>query len=227
MSEVPAPGAPRGRLARVGHLVWRALKLEIFGYWSIGRFIARRNGVPPGGKGFSYHRVSVAPLTAFLALSILELIAVDLLVRRWPSVRITMLILGLWGLVYMFGLLFGMLTHPHVVTSDSLQLKQGPEVTVRIDWECIDKVAKHRSTTSGEKAHKVTQDPEGRTILNLWACNESNLVIDLETPQSFQMPGRSVRADRVRFYVDDPSGFMDAIRPILVPPRHATDEPSS
>lgn len=219
LREAPVPKPFRTRLGLARHLLWRATKLEYFGYVSILRYITRRHGVPPGGTGFSYHKTSVAPVTLFLVLSLAELIVVDLLVRRWPTVRLVMLILGVWGLIYMFGLLFGMVTRPHVVTSERLQLKQGPETTLSIKWSWVRTVTKRGHSTNGQKSHRVTQDLQGRTVINLWASGESNIELELDEPKHFDLPGHHVEAARVRFYVDDPTAFMDTVRPILRPPR--------
>lgn len=217
MNETPVPPPPSRRLTRARLLGWRAIKLEYYGYLSIGRFILRRDGVPPGGRGFSYHASSLTPLIVFLVLSAVELIVVDILVQRWPTLRITMLVLGAWGLAYMFGLLFGMITRPHVVTTGNLRANQGPEVSLSIPWESVHSVTRKRIVNSRDKAPKVTRGPEGRDTVNLWVSNETNIVIDLEESREFRLPGRTVWAQQVRIYADDPSSFMSAVRPILAP----------
>lgn len=216
--EAPVPPPDQSRLTRALGLLWRAMKLEWYGYVSIWRFLTRRKGVPAGGHAFSYHGISMLPVAVFAVLSLIELVAVDLLVRRWPSVRITMLILGVWGLVYLFGLLFGMLTRPHVATTHRVELRQGPEVSLPIDWAHVDTVTRRPQSTNGEKAHRVTVNDDGRVAINLWAGGETNIEIDLLRPQTFRLPGRSVEARRVRFYVDDPAALMRTLRPILNSP---------
>jgi hypothetical protein len=65
----------------------------------------------------------------FIGVSAVEFVVVDLLVRRWPTVRISLLALGIWGLVWMFGLLFGFLTRPHAVGPAGIRVRSGPRST--------------------------------------------------------------------------------------------------
>ncbi|HEX6364782.1 MAG TPA: hypothetical protein VF000_01425, partial [Agromyces sp.] len=90
---------------RVGGFLKRALRLELSIYASIGRFVARRPAIPRGARGFSYHKPVLTVLIIFIVLSAVEIPIVDLIVHRWPAVRIPFLILGIWGVTWMFGLL--------------------------------------------------------------------------------------------------------------------------
>ena len=70
-------------------------------------------------------------MIVFIAVSAVELMAVDLIVRRWPSVRIPLLVLSIWGLVWMLGFLFGMLTRPHAVGPEGIGSATAPRSTSR------------------------------------------------------------------------------------------------
>ena len=50
-----------------------------------------------GARGFSYHRPVLMVLWIFIGLSAFEIPIIDLIVHRWPPVRIAMLVLGIWG----------------------------------------------------------------------------------------------------------------------------------
>lgn len=108
----------------------RGLMLEVWGYLSILRCVCRRPRVPAGAAAFTYHQPVMPLLIVFIVVSALELVVVDVLVRRWPSVRVAMLALGIWGLVWMFGLLFGFLTRPHAVGSDGIRVRSGAEIDI-------------------------------------------------------------------------------------------------
>lgn len=49
----------------------------------------------------------------------------------------------------------------------------------------------------------------------MFSNGETNMLIELEGDQEFSLPGRKVTTRRVRFYVDKPTEFMDAVRPFL------------
>lgn len=97
-SETPSRGA------RVLSMLRRAFHAEVRVYSSIGRAIARRPAVPPGGTGVGYHRPVLTVLFIFIVLSAVEIPILDLIVHPWPAVRIPVLILGIWGLTWMVGL---------------------------------------------------------------------------------------------------------------------------
>ncbi|MFW3171695.1 hypothetical protein [Geodermatophilus sp. CPCC 206100] len=52
-------------------------------------------------------------LLTFIVVSAAEVVVVDVLVQRWPAVRIPLLVVGIWGVIWMCGLLFGMVTRLH------------------------------------------------------------------------------------------------------------------
>jgi hypothetical protein len=73
----------------------------------------------------------LAILIVFIAVSAVEVVAVDVIVRRWANIRIPLLILSLWGLIYMLGFLFGMLTRPHAIVQPASELAMAPRSTSR------------------------------------------------------------------------------------------------
>ena len=73
-------------------------------------------------------------MIVFIALSAVELVAVDLIVRRWPYIRIPLLVLSIWGLIWMLGFLFGMLTRPHAVGPEGIRVRYGAEVDLPVTW---------------------------------------------------------------------------------------------
>jgi hypothetical protein len=48
----------------------------------------------------------------------------DLIVHRWPAVRITLLVLGIWVLTWMFGLLCAYLMRPHTVGPEGIRARR-------------------------------------------------------------------------------------------------------
>ena len=185
--------------------------MELHGYLSIYRFVLRRPRVPVGAVGFTYHQPVLTILIAFVVLSAVELAVVDLIVRRWPPVRIPLLVLGIWGLIYMFGLLFGMLTRPHSVGSEGIRVRQGSEIDLHLKWDDVYSVSR-RTHTVVEKQPKVTIDPTGEAALNLRVQNETNVEIKLERPVPLRLPHGVETVRTVNLYTDDPKGFLAEVR---------------
>ena len=206
-----APTRRRPWWRTIGHLARRATLAEIGGYRSIYRFLFRRPKVPAGATGFSYHQPVFAILVVFIVVSAVELVAVDLIVRRWAAVRIPLLVLSIWGLVWMFGLLFGMLTRPHAVGPDGLRLRYGSEIDIAVPWDEVHVVSK-RSRTRPEKEPQVVVDGHGEATLHLRVGDETNIEIRLEGPLEVRLPQGRRTVSRITLHVDDPRAFMDEVR---------------
>lgn len=202
---------PRPWWRTVGHLAKRATLAEIGGYRSIGRFVLRRPRVPAGAAGFGYHQPVFAILVVLIVVSAVELVAVDLIVRRWPSVRIALLVLSVWGLVWMVGLLFGMLTRPHAVGPDGLRLRYGSEIDVAVRWDDVAVVSRRKRSRQG-KEPQVVVDEHGDATLHLRVGDETNVEIRLEHPLEVRLPQGRRTVGRITLHVDDPRGFMDEVR---------------
>ena len=195
----------------IGYLAKRATLAEIHGYLSIYRFVFRRPKVPAGAVGFGYHQPVLSVLIVFIALSAVELIAVDLIVRRWTYVRIPLLVLSVWGIVWMLGLLFGMLTRPHAVGPDGIRVRFGAEIDIGIDWVSVDAVA-IRKRSRQEKEPKVTVDDDGEANLHVRVANETNLEIELDQSAAVRLPHGTECVRRISLYADDPKAFLAEVR---------------
>lgn len=196
---------------RAGYVTRRAVLMEIHGYRSIGRFVFRRPRVPADAVAFPYHQPVLMILIVFVVLSAVELAVVDLIVYRWTPVRIPLLILGVWGLIYMCGLLFGMLTRPHAVGPDGIRVRQGAEIDVRLGWDDVYSVT-HRKNVVQQKQPRVTIDPDGKATLHLRVQNETNVEIKLVQPVPLRLPAGAETVSGVNLYADDPKAFLAEVR---------------
>ena len=194
------------RVARLGRAAWRA---EVGVWRSLFRWAFRRPRVPRGASGFAYHSPVLTILMIFIVLSVIEIPIVDLIVHRWPWVRIPLLALGIWGVTWMIGLLLSYLTRPHAVGPDGIRARQGADVDVDLPWEAVASVEKSRDVL--EKAPKVREEPHGRTLA-LRMQNETNVLITLERPVPTRLGDAELELDAVRLWVDDLDGFMSAVR---------------
>jgi hypothetical protein len=195
----------------VGYLARRATMMEIHGYQSIYRFLFRRPKVPAGALGFSYHQPVFAILIVFVAVSAVELVVVDLIVRRWAYIRIPVLILSIWGLIYMLGFLFGMLTRPHAVGPAGIRARYGTEVDIPLAWDDIESVITRKHTIQN-KQPKITVDEDGEAALHLRMQNETNIEVQLKGPTEIRLPAGPETISKVTLYADDSKAFMNEVR---------------
>ncbi|MGX5697127.1 hypothetical protein ACWKWP_13085 [Agromyces soli] len=222
------PAAPGAREAsgirRTGGAVLRALRAELRIYESLWRFVVRRPAIAPGASGFSYHRPVLMVLWIFIGLSAFEIPIIDLIVHRWPPVRIAMLVLGIWGVTWMLGLLCAMLTRPHTVGPTGIRVRQGLELDVPLGWDDIASIA---------ISHRVDEPKSPRVadgVLSVRQQNETDLEVELEWPTLVRLPGRAPKGGAqevrvVRFWADDPKAVLAAARQWLVGAAGAAESP--
>lgn len=194
------------RVHSLGRAAWRAES----GVWrSLYRWTFRRPRVPAGASGFAYHSPVHTILIIFIVLSAVEIPIVDLIVHRWPWVRIPLLFLGVWGVTWMIGLLLSYVTRPHAVGPAGIRARLGADIDVDLRWDDVASIEKSRDVA--ERAPKVREEPHGRTLA-LRIHNETNVLILLEHAITARLGDDRVDIDAVRLWVDDLDGFMAAVR---------------
>lgn len=201
----------RTGLGFVGYLARRAIMMEIRGYQSIYRFLFRRPKVPAGHVGFSYYQPVLAILIVFIAVSAVEVVVVDVIVRRWASVRIPLLILSVWGLIYMLGFLFGMLTRPHAVGPSGIHARYGSEIDIALPWDNIESVIRRKHSIQS-KQPKVTTDEDGKATLHLRMQHETNIEVQLKEPTEIRLPSGPETISKITLYADNSEAFVNEVR---------------
>lgn len=221
------------RRERLSDLVLRALRMELRIYESLWRAIVRRPRIGMGEQGFRYHRPVLTVLIIFIVLSAVEIPIIDMIVHRWPPVRIGFLILGVWGLTWMFGLLCAYLTRPHTVGPRGIRVREGLELELHVSWEefasiRIDRLAEESiDPTSTDKPGRVFLY-EGERTCAVWVGGETNLAVSFERPVVLRLPGLLPKGgahevDGLRFWADDPEAVLAAVREQLADHRGSAD----
>ncbi len=188
--------------------------MEIGVWQSLYRFIFRRPSAPRGALVFGYDRPVRSVLIVFVVLSALEVPIVDLIVHPWPAARIPLLIFGIWGVTFMVGLLLGFITRPHVVGPDGIRIRHGAEIEVDLPWELVASVARRDRPMQFAKTFSV-QGTSDHQILNHSMQDRTRIDIVLERPIEVRLPSASVIVRELRISVDDPRGFMDAVKQFI------------
>ncbi len=191
----------------VRHLAVRAVQLEIGVWLSLYRFLLRRPRVPAGATAFSYHRVVLPVLVTFIVVSAIELVAVDVLVQRWPLVRVPLLVLGIWGLTWMCGLLAAMVTRPHAVGPAGITVRYATDVEVQVPWEAIDRVTR-RTQVRADKSPRVLPGEDGTVTLQLWMHDQTTVELTLDRPLEVRVPEGAAAVRTIRLFADDPRAFL-------------------
>lgn len=185
--------------------------MEAAGWVSIARVLTRRPSVPAGATGFRYDASFRGTLIAFLCISAVEVVAVDLVTHRWPWVRFPLLVLGVWGVLFMLGMLLGYVTHPHTVGPAGIRLRSGGDVDLDLPWGVIQSVTPRRRRVPDAPTLCLSGPPDEQTLHHV-VEERTNIEIALEHPVTFEVPQGPVTVVRVHLAVDDPRGFADAVR---------------
>lgn len=122
-----------------------------------------------------------------------------------------MLALGIWGLVWMFGLMFGSLTRPHAVGPDGIRLRSGAELDIQLRWDQVAAVTRRRRTSPG-KQPQVSVDGHGARTVHLHMQNETNVQIALRSPVTVRLPRGAQTVSTVEIWADKPNDFVATAR---------------
>jgi hypothetical protein len=208
-----------GRLGAVGRLVVLALRYE-WGMWrSLVRWVTRRP-VVGGGTPFSYAREVTPLIWAFIAVSAIEVPVLHLLLP-WEAVRMAADVAGVYGLLWMLGLLASLRVHPHLVEDAGLRVCNGFSVSVLVPWEEIAAMRPRRRSLEGARNLQVAGEGAER-VLSVGVGGQTNVDVVLREPRV--VPVRRTAGEPVaelRLYVDDPKALLARLRQGPEDPRPA------
>jgi hypothetical protein len=174
--------------------VWRSLFL----------FVARRkSGVRPGVEHFSYHRQVAPVIGAFIFVSLVELPVVHLLIP-WHTVRLVVLVISVWGLLWMVGYFASVKVFPHLLDDAGLRVRFGTTVDVAIPWELVESVRTRRGRVDSGK-QLVLEDG----ILSVPVMKQTRIEVVLREPTA--LAGFDAVTE-VRLYADRPADVAAAAR---------------
>lgn len=213
-SSAASAGARTDR-GRIRALAARAVGMEKLVYASIGRAILRRPAIPDGVRGFAYHAPTLTLLVVFIVLSAVEIFVVDMIVHRWLWIRIPLLVLGVWGVVWMVGVLCAHFMRPHVVGPEGVRVRDGMDMDIAVAWRDIRSVAVRKRSYEPKTPRVI--EVEGGRVLVRHVTNETNIEIVLEGPTVVVLPGAPPKGgeqvvDAIRFWADEPEALLDEVR---------------
>ena len=204
---------------RARRLAWAALKLEVTLYLALGRWITRRPDVPAGTTPIGYSRLVAPMLWLWIFGSATEVVVLDVLLSRWwTPLRIPLLVVGAWGLVWMLGMMSAYRTRPHLLGETSLQVRDG--IHARVDV-ALDRVASVRSVDHDLPGLLRSVHVEGEgdaAILLIGVGSRTNLELVLTGPTTLETPHGPTTVARVGLWVDEPREVAEALRRRLSAP---------
>ncbi|MGH3145756.1 MAG: hypothetical protein ACRDTR_08135 [Rubrobacter sp.] len=190
--------------------VARIVVLEPRLWVCLGRWISRRTGTSE--REFGYHKRSQMGLILVMLVftTPVELLVVELL-APWTWLRVSLLVLGLYALVWMFGLYASLVTLPHRLEEHGLRLRYGALAEGFVPLSEIAAVERARRRAPGP-GDGLQTDPGGGGIY-LSAGGRTDLTLRLHSPQSVRGLFRNVQPARtIHLAADDPERMASKLR---------------
>ena len=145
------------------------------------RWASRR--ARPGDDDFSYHKRSLAGalLIVVVLTTPVELLIWEILVP-WAWLRIALLVLGIYALIWVFGFYASLAVLPHRLEEDGLRLHYGAFAQGFIPYSEIEKI--ERKTRKAPKPGDGLQTHPEESALYLATGGKTDLTLRLRTPQA-------------------------------------------
>lgn len=191
-------------LQRLWGLARHAVVFELRLYRSLLRWLARRpDHGGPSDEPVGYARTVTPVMWLWILASAAELPLVHVLVP-WDGVRIALLVVGVWGLVWMVGLLASLYVYPHLLGPDRLRVRYGASHDIALPWDAVATVAtKHQDLDSTVWTLQPEETDQG-THLRVGVSGRVNVHLRLHRPTTVSTAKGDLEIVRLSFFADDP-----------------------
>ena len=152
---------------------------------------------------FSYVGAVALLLWVFIGVSAVELVVVHLLLP-WETIRLVADVIGIWGLLWMFGLAASYSVHPHVVTPSGLRVRQGHGIDITVPWDAVATVGVRERSRDTSKALQVDRS-EQAVVLNVVMGSRTDVDVRLRRPLLVPVRGGEESVTEIRLYADEPA----------------------
>ncbi|MEV0371972.1 hypothetical protein AB0I10_19435 [Streptomyces sp. NPDC050636] len=217
-----APGLA-GRLRRLGSHEGRWLVSLV---WWVAR---RRIGVAAGDRPFGYAAAQAAIVYGLTFVCVVETVGLAVLLTEHPVTHLVMLVIDVYTVLMMLGMQAAAVTRPHVLGADTLLLRDGARMEVRIPLERIasvrydlrfTKTEKKKESKGVESNGEESNGEEGNGVasmgvdlVELAVAGQTSVTVELSEPvTAVRLLGRRSAVRTVRFHADDARGAVAAVR---------------
>ena len=204
------------RLGRLPALLWLALRVELALYRSLARWVARRPDVPEGAVAIGYARLVSPMLWLWIFGSAVEVVVVEVVLRHldqpWAAgLRMPLLVLGVWGVLWMLGMLASYRVRPHLLTDTELHIRSGALTWVVVPLHAIGTTR----TVEHELPGIIRALHVDDSLVLVGVSSRTNLELVLSAPTPLSTSKGEASATRVGLWVDDPREVAARLRPRL------------
>lgn len=187
---------------------------EIALYRSLARWLTRRRDVPAGATAIGYSQLSAPMMWLWIFGSAVEVVVAEVVLRSigagWADlVRLPVLLLGIWGLLWMLGQLAASQVRPHLLTSDSLRIRNGTRAWVDVPRESI----AHARATEHEYEGVMKTLHHHDDLLLVGVNVRTNVELELQDVTTVETSQGARSALRIGFWADDPRSTASLLKP--------------
>jgi hypothetical protein len=210
----PVPGGSGPRWSPGWFWWWarHAVVFEVRLYRSLFRWITRRpDRGGPDAEPFPYARMVTPVMWLWIFGSACEIPLAHVLVP-WESVRIALLVVGVWGLVWMIGLLASLWVYPHLLTPDRLVVRNGASHRIELPWERIDSLSVRTEDMASSVWALQPVHTERGTDLNVATGAQVNVHAVLTGPTVVATAKGEMEIVELSFYADEPRDLVARAR---------------
>lgn len=194
-------------------LLGRAIVFELALYRSLFRWITRRRDVPAGAVAFAYLEPIAALLWVFIVVSAVELFVLHVVIP-WETLRIIADALGVWGLIWMLGLMASFKVYPHVVGDTGLRVRHGFSTNLAVPWDAIATIGVRERGRDKSRALQLDRDEDG-AVLNVVIGKRTNVDVTLRRPLAVPLRKGAESITELRLFADDPRDLVSRVREYL------------
>lgn len=170
---------------------------------SIALWTARRQHGARSGRAFGYVRGQGAVMFGFGFVCVLETVAMAVLLRPWPAIERSVLVLDLYGVLQVVGMHAASVSRPHVLDDTSLRIRRAAHMDLSVPLNLIASVRRETRSTHEKR--------EGELDLAIGA--QTTITLELTEPvRHLTFLGRPRNVRLIRFHADEPDVLVRAIR---------------
>jgi hypothetical protein len=206
-------------LRRLPRLLQEALLFEVALYRSLARWVARRPDVPRGATPIGYSRLVAPMLWLWIFGSTVEVIVVEVVLRHldqpWAAaVRVPLLLLGIWGVLWMLGMLASLRVRPHLLTDTELRARSGAHTWLTVPLAAVVSTRHIEHQLPGVIRSLHVDD----ALALVGTGSRTNLELVLAGSTSVATSKGELIVNRVGIWVDEPREVATRLRPRLKTP---------
>lgn len=194
-------------------LAWEALLLELALYRSLARWLTRRPDVPLGATPIGYSQLVGPMLGLWIFGSATEVVVVELVLRNleagWAqTIRLPLLVIGIWGVLWMLGMLAAYRVRPHLLTDDLLRIRNSARTWVIVPLDSV--ASLHTTEHELPGVIKAMHHEDG--LLLVGVSSRTNLELKLTGPTVLATSKGEITADRIGLWVDEPRAVTGQLK---------------